>query len=422
MASKNSNYSDLVDYIATGGGLPIAWGTKALTVNLTGLNDSAPMRQAAIYALDTWAAVSGFRFSETTAGADITFDNQVSGAAYASTSYTWFGEIVSSDINVGKDWMNDFPVDARWGPGSYGVQTFIHEIGHALGLQHPGPYDGTGTYAADAIFTYDTNQYSVMSYFEQDQLGGASALNVMTPMKADFAALIELYGPLWANDGDTNYGRSGLYDFGEHRDAAFTIYDSSGSKDLLDLRDLNVGAKIDMRPGKFSDINGHVKNLAIADGTTIEWLYGSESGDRVVGNAANNYIRGFSGADRINGGAGNDTLEGGLGADVLTGGAGADIFAYRTRQETVSDIIMDFVSGVDDIRLSGIDADIVAAGHQAFSFIGTSRFSGSAGQLRYGFKDGDTFITADLNGDKATDLLFKLDGHVALSAGDFLLA
>ena len=32
--------------------------------------------------------------------------------------------------------------------GSYGLETLIHEIGHALGLKHPGNYNSTGDYGA----------------------------------------------------------------------------------------------------------------------------------------------------------------------------------------------------------------------------------------------------------------------------------
>ena len=44
----------------------------------------------------------------------------------------------------------------------------LHEIGHALGLAHPGSYDvtqGNPTYAANAVYREDTLQYSVMSYW-----------------------------------------------------------------------------------------------------------------------------------------------------------------------------------------------------------------------------------------------------------------
>ena len=53
--------------------------------------------------------------------------------------------------------------------GGYGFQTYMHEIGHSLGLSHPGTYDagsgGTITYANSAEYSQDNRQYTIMSYF-----------------------------------------------------------------------------------------------------------------------------------------------------------------------------------------------------------------------------------------------------------------
>jgi serralysin len=73
------------------------------------------------------------------------------------------------------------------------------------------------------------------------------------------------------------------------------------------------------------------------------------------------------------------------------------------------DTIYDFSqSQRDKIDLSILDARITATGNQAFTFIGTERFSDKGGELRYFKKDGETFIYGDLNGDTAIDFSIRL--------------
>ena len=61
--------------------------------------------------------------------------------------------------------------------GNRGLENFIHEIGHSLGLSHPGSYNAapgtTLTYAKNAEYSQDTQQWSVMSYFDPGDDGTA---------------------------------------------------------------------------------------------------------------------------------------------------------------------------------------------------------------------------------------------------------
>jgi Ca2+-binding RTX toxin-like protein len=149
----------------------------------------------------------------------------------------------------------------------------------------------------------------------------------------------------------------------------------------------------------------------------IESLSGSQGNDSLVGNTGTNTLQGW---------AGNDILAGAGGKDTLTGGAGADRFVYGSTVQSVvganADRITDFSRAqADRIDLSAIDANTVAAGNQAFSFIGGALYTGVAGQLRYAAVGGVTTIAGDINGDKVSDFHITLTGTISLTAADFVL-
>ena len=73
---------------------------------------------------------------------------------------------------------------------------------------------------------------------------------------------------------------------------------------------------------------------------------------------------------------------------------------------------------------SRIDANTLAAGDQAFSWIGSNAFSGSGGAAsRLSSQGGTWFVEGDINGDSVADLVIALtlQGPTPLAAGDFLL-
>lgn len=147
-------------------------------------------------------------------------------------------------------------------------------------------------------------------------------------------------------------------------------------------------------------------------------------GQTITGTSAANVLTGTTAEDTINGLGGNDTISGGLGRDLLTGGAGNDTFVFSSLSDSIvanPDLITDFGNGKDKINLSGIDARTNASGDQAFTWIGTSAFTGVAGQLRYYQAGGDTFVTGDVNGDAVGDFAISFDQLLSLSASSFVL-
>lgn len=178
----------------------------------------------------------------------------------------------------------------------------------------------------------------------------------------------------------------------------------------------------------------------------VENVYGSEFDDVLTGDAGANILVGAGGDDilnggmgndiivddgdgddRISGGGGDDLMAGGVGRDMLAGGAGADSFVLGWIGDSgptaaTSDVITDFnsVQG-DKVHLSYLDADETLADDQAFAFIGTSGFSNTAGELRFGSNGGNTVVQGDVDGDGVADFSVMLSGNHTLTADDFIL-
>src|SRR5687768_16326744 len=86
----------------------------------------------------------------------------------------------------------------------------LHEVLHALGLSHPGSYNGQGpAYQNNAELVEDTVQYSVMSYFAAANTGadhfiGSVQYGGRTPLLYDILALQSRYSPnMNTRAGDT---------------------------------------------------------------------------------------------------------------------------------------------------------------------------------------------------------------------------
>ena len=368
------SHDEIADYLTDGyqfwsGGrrntFPVEPGGM-LSANVTELTEVG--QQLARWALEAWTNVSGIRFEFVEhEDAHIVFDDELGGASASLGPRESDDVIVSAHINVSKTLLSDASYQFS------AFYTYLHEIGHALGLGHAGPYNGSGTYGVDNIFLNDSVQFTAMSYFYQDantHIDASYALPV-TPMIADIIAMHNLYGvPADINSGDTVYGyRSNVTGYlgelfqrwtGERAQPleepiALTLYDSNGI-DTLDLRTDRQAQRIDLRPEGVSDVFGLKGNLIIARGVLIENVSAGAGDDIVIGNAGDNHLQGHGGADELRGGNGNDILEGGAGADRLDGGAGLDMASYRAANATVTvDLAADtIVDGDVLINIEGI--------------------------------------------------------------------
>ena len=278
----------------------------------------------------------------------------VSGLPYDGAAY-WQDEI-------GDLWINHSNEDQYVGGspvyGHTSWNTYLHELGHALGLEHPNN---------DPNDLDITTQYTVMSYNahpEEEYDPFNKQAWSLTPMVWDIQAIQDLYGVntatrtennvyfgdgggqngnaiyQYATNADNGRGMQVLGEDGIYRDVILTIWDAGGT-DLIDASDLDTDSVIDLRNGRYSSIGEIDDNIAIAatvkvDGSVINYVenaWGGSGDDDITGNNGRNLLRGNAGADtleglggkdRLFGGAGNDTLDGGAGKDKLLGGSQGD--------------------------------------------------------------------------------------------------
>ena len=148
---------------------------------------------------------------------------------------------------------------------------------------------------------------------------------------------------------------------------------------------------------------------------------GNGLGNQIVGGAMGDTLRGEAGNDTLMGNGGGDRLEGGAGADVLVGGAGADVYAYRSAGESTAGARdqIGFAAG-DRIDLSLIDA-VAGGADDAFHFVGSGAFSGTAGELRASGSGNAWTVEADLDGDTIADLVIAVTSAAPLTGAEFIL-
>lgn len=264
-----------------------------------------------------------------------------------------------NDVLVGNDGVNRLV-------GNQGSDTLYGMGGNDV-FDTGGGYDTVYGGAGIDTVTYDDSWGAVVVNLATGTGSGAEAANDL------YFGVENVVGSLF-NDrltGDANVNRlnglagNDVLDGGAGNDVlvgglgADTLIGGAGDQDAASYQEASAGVIVNL-------VTGGTGGEAAGDTYSgIEYVYGSQFGDQIIGDGAINRLTGGGGNDWLDGAGGNDYLLGEAGNDRLTGGAGADVYIFGAGFG--NDTVTDFWAGAgrtDRVWLQGTGlntyADVLA--------------------------------------------------------------
>ena len=300
-------------------------------------------------------------------------------SGWITTGYAYFGGDVHLNSNI---FANNTQAFAY---GQDGYDTLLHEIGHSLGLKHPGQYGSDyGPFLSPAEEHLGN---TLMTYHTAGHTEDRGLKNF------DLAAVHYLFGVnKTARAGNDSYTLASRY-----------IWDGAGN-DTLSAAAESQGVYFNLNPGSWIYRGSKAALLTAAGqafiglGTYLENAIGSNHADQIYGNHLDNVLSGLAGDDKIWGGLGNDRIYGGDGKDILKGDAGNDTVYGGNGDDTLYGYI-------GDDSLYGEAGNDALYGEQ-----GNDRIWGGLGNDRIWGGDGNDV----LKGDAGNDTVYGGNGNDTL--------
>lgn len=320
---------------------------------------------------------------------------------------------IKIDTNSGSQWDNlsSYSVNGGGGPG-----TIVHELAHALGLGHPGSYNGASP--TTQLYSTDTTQYSLMSYITSSSTSGGGnsvpypstvnwdfggvSYSPTTPMLYDIAAVQRIYGTAVSTplSGGQTFGfnnTTGLtaFDFSLNLHPVVTLWDA-GAGNTLDLSGFTADTSetINLNPGTYSSVAGLTQNLGIAFGTQINMLKAGGGNKTITVNNLNDVINGGTGSSTVVFGGNRSSWTLSSDGSVITASNGNvtdSLFSVNTLQFAdqsinASSVVACFAAGtrlasvrglvaVEDLRQGDVMATAAGRGPAAVIWTGHRRIA-----------------------------------------------
>ena len=344
-----------------------AASTDGLTVNWTALNTA---QEAAVTSImQGLNSLIGTTVTPISSGGLIRFNIIDMGAGTAGFAYQpgpGTGDL-TGDIFLSSG-FNTIPADFSLSVGGQGWTTIAHELGHAMGLDHPatgGVYGNQGKNSTTLATAFDDTNHTIMSYTGKDNqilnftLSGNSLSYKGSLIASDLYSLydVETLQSIYGVNTTTNT-QDNIYSVKYTDYKTQTIWDAGGT-DTIDLSSALGSSTLDLNTSTGGTINSADQytfqqivalqqslvnnagfntfietslqtlnttgelytgknNLGIAQGVIIENVYTGSGADTITDNEVDNIISTYLGDDKIYlGQGGYDTVDGGGGNDTI---------------------------------------------------------------------------------------------------------